>query len=82
MRELVEFALKSVVTHPDQVSVSVVEGSASLLFEVDVAEDDRQRLLAHDRALLGSVQAVLSASSGRQKAVLDLRGPSSDSDEE
>jgi predicted RNA-binding protein YlqC (UPF0109 family) len=76
VRDLVEFALKSVVAQPDQVSVSVVEGSASLLFEVEVAEGDRQRLLAHDRALLGSVQAVLSASSGRQKAVLDLRGPS------
>lgn len=82
MRELVEFALKSVVDHPDQVAVSVVEGKSALLFEVDLAEDDRQRLLAHDRALLGSVQAVLSASSGRQKAVLDLRGPADSSSEE
>ena len=83
MLELVDFALKAVADSPDQVSINTVEGKASLLFEVEVADGDRERLLADDRALLGSIQAVLSASSGRQKAVLDLLEPgAAASDEE
>lgn len=83
MRDLVEFALRSVIDHPDQLVLNTVEGEASLLFEVELADSDRARLVADDRALLSSIQAVLSASSGRQKAVLDLRGPAdAASDEE
>lgn len=82
MLDLVEFALKAVVDSPDQISIHTVEGKASLLFEVEVADDDRERLLADDRALLGSIQAVLSASSGRRKAVLDLLEPGAAASEE
>lgn len=82
MQDLVGFTLRSIVEDPDQVRINVVEGAASVLFEVEVSDRDRSRLLADESALLQSVQAVLSASSGRQKAVLDLIGRDGRSSEE
>lgn len=75
MRDLVDFTLRSVLNDLDQLSIGVVEGRASVLFEVHVSDADRDRLLADDRALLSSVQAVVSASSGQQRAVVDVVDP-------
>ena len=75
MRDLVEFTLRSVLNDLDQLSIGVVEGRASVLFEVQVSDDDRDRLLADDRALLSSIQAVVSASSGQLRAVVDVIDP-------
>lgn len=75
MRDLVDFTLRSVLDDLDQLSIGVVEGQSSVLFEVNVSDADRERLLADDRALLSSVQAVVSASSGKLRAVVDLVEP-------
>lgn len=72
MHPLAEFMAKSVVTHPDDVKISVVQGTTSLLLELRVHADDVRRL-RHDRSsLLRAMQVVLNAASGPQKAVLDL----------
>lgn len=72
MLPLAEFMAKSVLTHPDDVRLSVVEGATSMLLELRVHEDDVRRL-RHDRSsLLRAMQVVLNAASGPQKAVLDL----------
>lgn len=82
MEGLVGFVLRSIAEQPDQVQVNTVEGKASVLYEVDLAESDRERLLADDSALLGAVQAVISASAGKRKAVLELLDHEAASDEE
>ncbi|MCB9779171.1 MAG: hypothetical protein H6742_11460 [Alphaproteobacteria bacterium] len=82
MEQLVDFLLRSVATQPDDVRVNMVDGRASILFEVDVADADRERFLADDRALLQAMQAVLGASAGRKKAVLDLLEPGASFSEE
>ena len=82
MKPLVDFVLGSIALHPDQVQVNAIEGQASILFEVSLHDEDKARLQADDRALLGAVQAVLSASSGRRKAVIDLIDAGASSEEE
>lgn len=72
MEQLVGFMLRSIATEPDAIGINVVEGKASVLYEVVVADADRARLFADDRALLRSVQAVLSASAGRRKAIIEI----------
>ncbi len=63
---------RSVLAHPDDVKLTVVEGATSMLLELRVHADDVQRL-RHDRSsLLRAMQVVLNAASGPQKAVLDL----------
>ncbi len=77
MLALVDFALRSVLLDPDQLQIQVVEGEATDLFEVRTSDADRQRLLADDRALMASVQVVVSAAAGRKRAVVDLIEPAS-----
>ena len=72
MHPLAEFMAKSVLTHPDEVQLSVVEGATSLLLELRVHPDDVKRLRFDRSSLLRAMQVVLNAASGPQKAVLDL----------
>ena len=72
MQALVEFVLKSVVKHPDQLQLSPVEGASSLLVELRLHADDAALLRRDSGQLLQAVQVVLSAASGPRKVVLDL----------
>lgn len=72
MLPLADFMAKSVLTRPDDVKLTVVEGATSMLIELRVHDEDVPRL-RHDRSkLLRAMQVVLNAASGPQKAVLDL----------
>ena len=71
----VEFLARSVVEHPDHISVHSVEGEASLLFELRVHADDLAALTGEDRDVLRAMQQVVAASSRRRggpRPVLDL----------
>ncbi len=72
MVELVDYMVRSVVADGDAVQINVVEGDAATLIELELSADDRERVLADDGALLNAMRQVLSASGGRNKAILDL----------
>lgn len=82
MRELVEFLVRPLVSDADAVSVSVVEGSASLLIELRVSEDDLDHFRGEGDADFQAVQQVLAAAGGRRKPILELVDPSELSAEE
>ena len=72
MTELVSYVVGSLVEHPDDMTIEVIEGDASVLIELQVHDDDRQRLTANDGALIASIQQVLAIAGGDRKPVLDL----------
>ena len=72
MKALVEHLVRGVVTHKDDVRVDIVEGDASLLLELSVNEADVARVKGADGETLQALRAVVSASSGRRKAVVEL----------
>lgn len=72
MQSLVEFVLKSVVKHPDQLQLTPVEGASSLLVEMRLNAEDAAVLRRDQGQLLQAIQVVLSAASGPRKVVLDL----------
>lgn len=72
MQPLAEFLARSLVGRPDDVQISAVEGSASLLLELRVHADDEKLLRDNRSSLLRAMQVVLNAASGPQKAVIDL----------
>ena len=72
MNELVSYVVNSIVSQPDEVEIKLVEGDASVLIELSVAPEDRERLTQNDGALLGSIQQVLAIAGGDRKPVLDL----------
>lgn len=82
MQGLVDYMMRSVAKHPDDIVINAVEGDASLLLELDVHDDDRAALLAEDGDLLAAMQQILGAAGGKRKAVLELIGAESDAGEE
>ena len=74
MQELVEYMVNAVVRHSDDVSLSVTEGDASVLFELSVHDDDRALLTDGEGQLIGAMRQILAASSGNRRGVLELVG--------
>ena len=82
MNALVEYIVKNLVRHPDSVRVNTVDGEASVLLELSVDPADVANVKGPDGETLRALRTVLSAASGRRRAVLELVEPHSSSDEE
>ena len=82
MKGLVEYLIKPFLQHPDAMSITVVEGSASTLLEVRVHDDDYSRVRGDDGQNFQAIQHVVAASGGSVKPVVDLMEPGSAGAEE
>jgi predicted RNA-binding protein YlqC (UPF0109 family) len=72
VKDLVQFMVKPLVRHPDEVSVNMVEGAASVLLELRVHPDDLEAVRGPRGAVFHSMQQVLAIAGGARKPVLDL----------
>lgn len=72
IKDLVEYMVRPIVGHPDDVQVTVVEGTASVLCELRVNDDDLASVRGPKNQLLRSMQQILSVAGGARKPVLDL----------
>ncbi len=72
MQDLVEYLVRGLVDHPDDVQVRAVEGEATVMLELRVHPEDVDLVRGEDGQTLRHIRAVLSAASGRRKAVLEL----------
>lgn len=79
MTALVTYLVKSLVSRPDRVRVNTVDGEAAVLLELSVAPEDLDAVRGEDGETLRAIRAVLSAASGRRKAVLELVGGADES---
>jgi predicted RNA-binding protein YlqC (UPF0109 family) len=79
---LVDFMVRSVVDHPEDINLKVTEGDASVLFELSVHEDDHAYLLDGDDQLIAAMRQILGASGGNRRGVLELVGESDQAQEE
>lgn len=61
MGELVEFIAKSLVDHPEQVSVKEVEGSQSVILELRVAEEDMGKVIGKQGRIAKAIRTVVKA---------------------
>lgn len=82
MTGLVEFLVKGVVRHPDAVRIHEVAGEVSTLLELHVHEDDVVRVRGAEDETLRSIRAVLSASAGQRKVMLELIDPGASAEAE
>ncbi len=70
------------VRYPEDVTVDVIEGSASLLIELRVHPDDFGLFSDEADGNFQAIQQVLSAAGGQRKPVLELVDASEDYEEE
>jgi uncharacterized protein len=68
-KELVEYIVKSLVDHPEQVSVSEREGQSAVNLELRVADSDMGRVIGKGGRVINSIRAlvqVLAAKRGKR----------------
>ncbi len=72
MDELVSYIVRGLVDNPDDVQVNKIEGDSTVILELSVNPEDRELVTGDDGETLEHLKAVISAASGRRKAVLEL----------
>jgi hypothetical protein len=72
VQELVEYIVKPLTQHPDDVVVTKIDGAASVLLEMRLNPEDIERVRGEDNRRLRAIQQVLSAAGGDRKPILDL----------
>lgn len=65
IKELVEFAAKSLVDHPDQVDVRVHENAHAVNVELRVAQDDMGRVIGKGGRVINSLRTLVRVAAVR-----------------
>lgn len=61
MKELVEFIAKALVDNPDEVIVSEIEGSQSIIIELKVASEDMGKIIGKQGRIAKAIRTVVKA---------------------
>jgi len=74
MHHLVEYIAKSLVDHPEEVSVQEVEGEQSVILELHVAQDDMGRIIGKQGHIARAMRVLLKASAAKhgRRAILEI----------
>ncbi|MCX5872457.1 MAG: KH domain-containing protein [Deltaproteobacteria bacterium] len=72
MRELVEFMARTMVDHPDEVSVSEKEIETGLVLELKVAQTDLGRIIGKHGRTAKAIRTVLNSASTKRKQRVSL----------
>ncbi len=65
MQELVTFMAKSLVDHPEQVTVEETEGAEGIILELHVAEDDMGKVIGKQGRIAKAIRTVVKAASAK-----------------
>ncbi len=66
MKDLVEFIARSLVDHPEQVSVTQVASGADINLELQVARDDMGRVIGKSGQVANAMRILLRVAAARQ----------------
>lgn len=61
MGELVKYIAKALVDNPDEVSVTEVEGSQSVIIELRVAQEDMGKVIGKQGRIAKAIRTVVKA---------------------
>ena len=66
MKEVVEFMAKRLVDHPDQVEVTEVNATRSVIFELRVAQEDMGRVIGKGGRVANAMRTLLRVAATKQ----------------
>ncbi len=67
MKELISYIAQALVDHPEQVSVSEVEGNQTSVLELKVAKEDLGKVIGKQGRTARAMRTILSAASAKVK---------------
>ncbi|RKX20862.1 MAG: RNA-binding protein [Candidatus Zixiibacteriota bacterium] len=74
MKDFIDYICRALVDSPDEVSVTEIEGSRTIVFELRVAQGDLGKVIGKAGQTAKSIRTLLAAVSARQgkRAVLEI----------
>ena len=74
MKELVEFMVKALVDNPDQLEVSEIAGSDTLVIELKPAREDIGKIIGKKGRNVQAMRTILNSAAGklRKRVVLEI----------
>ena len=67
MKDLINFIAQALVDHPEQVSVTEVEGSQTSVLELNVAKEDLGKVIGKHGRTARAMRTILNAASAKEK---------------
>jgi predicted RNA-binding protein YlqC (UPF0109 family) len=67
MKDLISYIAQALVDHPEQVSVSEVEGNQTSVLELKVAKEDLGKVIGKQGRTARAMRTILSAASAKVK---------------
>ena len=74
MEELIEYVVKTLVDHPDEIRISEIEGERTIVFELRCHPDDVGKVIGKSGKTVGAIRTLLSTVAARQnrRAMLEV----------
>ncbi|MBM7623545.1 KH domain-containing protein [Sporohalobacter salinus] len=66
MKELVELIARNIVDNPEEVKVNQVEGSKSVILELQVAEEDMGKVIGKQGRIAKAIRTVVKAAATKE----------------
>jgi uncharacterized protein len=73
-KELVDYMVKSLVDHPDQVEIREVEGEKSTILELRVMKEDIGKVIGKHGRIARAIRTIINASATKsgKRVVLEI----------
>jgi hypothetical protein len=78
LKDLTEQMVKSVVDYPEQVEITEVEGTDSLILEIRVSQEDMGKVIGRNGRIINAMRTIVSAASaakGSKRTSLEIIEP-------
>ena len=72
MREMLEYILKKIVDHPEDVEVREVTGSAVVILEVKVNVADKGKVIGREGKNINALRTLIRAAAAKEKKKVDI----------
>ncbi len=66
MQGFLEFVVKGLVAHPDDVAITPIERNGATIFELRVNPEDMGRIIGKQGVTINAIRSLLQAGSARQ----------------
>ena len=74
MKELIEYVVKTLVDHPDEIRIAEINGERTIVFELRCHPDDVGKVIGKSGKTVGAIRTLLSTVAARQnrRAMLEV----------
>mgnify|MGYP000970318247 FL=1 len=74
MKELIEYVVKALVDHPDDLRIAEIEGERTIVFELRCHPEDVGKVIGKSGKTVGAIRTLLSTVAARQnkRAMLEV----------